>query len=554
MPHITLHFVGTSSYSLDEVSFSSKEHGVDRVSKRGSGLLPSSASFPWTAGVRALAVALLKHRISQNQSSADPWVLAGGTGSLARSLDYSFAKQPLWLLDMFGIDKSGNALARRILLRDNPEGKRPGPTRFAVNSKLIAPNHIEVYCSGRKLHDALELQCLVESLECTAKHARASRPRKACVPRTSGAGSDAASCTNIEFTKIWCTKIATEEAKRVLANTKSFSNNLVNEHLALAQKRMLNRVRRIFPLFELSLPSIARAQPSPDWATLRRTLERHGGLTVGISTGGVASIAIFDRLAMRGLPVRVDYAYANSQETVARIRDGSLANSVDAVNLSVACALRLMSDPRGHSFVPFMVMPHNSHATVSRRAPPKTGAQNHGRFVPLLYSDCSSAALYEPGPLRGAQRTTRRVCDGPVELIGALLENEDAYSPVWWPHYEILRRAPNLTAFDLQSRWEYDLTVLFLHVRFVRDRELAHHLVLAARDAWLELLENPGLVEQLVAARHSENHSENEFVKFFMRSCAMFDERLKPTPQADICELTAAPREPKDLKLVVNKW
>lgn len=120
-----------------------------------------SGSFQWTPAVQALALLLLATRVAAEDQSFGTRMrtaLSGERGSCAASLDLAISKQPEWLEDMFGTDASGRSLVRRILHRENPERKRPGPVVIAINTAILQPADIVVYvdnapCSGRALHE-----------------------------------------------------------------------------------------------------------------------------------------------------------------------------------------------------------------------------------------------------------------------------------------------------------------------------------------------------------------------------------------------------------------
>jgi hypothetical protein len=79
----------------------------------------------------------------------EPFIKGGG-GSLAASLDYAISKQPMWLTEMFGCDQSGISLIRRMVLRTNPERKRPGPTVLSVNERFMPLASISIMIDGVK--------------------------------------------------------------------------------------------------------------------------------------------------------------------------------------------------------------------------------------------------------------------------------------------------------------------------------------------------------------------------------------------------------------------
>ena len=145
---------------LTEVLFRENAQAEVRRSIRGKtgGAFRSAGSFQWTSAVKALSLLL-------TQTAANPQTanIQGLAGSLAASLDYALSKQPVWVAEMFGCDQQGISFARRMILRTNPERKRPGPVVLAVNQVYLPSIAIEVFVDG-KLCSGVELERLVANL------------------------------------------------------------------------------------------------------------------------------------------------------------------------------------------------------------------------------------------------------------------------------------------------------------------------------------------------------------------------------------------------------
>ncbi len=157
MRNISLYF---ELGQLIEVAFSDKEN-AQRVSVRGKtgGPFRTAGSFQWTSAVKALALLLAKTRLNPEEA-----LLQGETASFATSLDYAISKQPAWLCEMFGCDQQGISLARRLVLRTNPERKRPGPVTLGINQLFLNAAHINIYVEGTPCSDE-NLARLVWELE-----------------------------------------------------------------------------------------------------------------------------------------------------------------------------------------------------------------------------------------------------------------------------------------------------------------------------------------------------------------------------------------------------
>jgi hypothetical protein len=147
---------------LFQVEFCNGISGEFRRSIRGkqSETDPSVGTFQWTSAVRGLALLVVRKAARFEDSS-----ISGLSGTVAASLDYAISKQPLWLTEMFGCDRLGTSLVRRMIFRTNPERKRPGPTTLSINDKYLPSESISVFCDGRRCSRE-ELIVLAVGLSC----------------------------------------------------------------------------------------------------------------------------------------------------------------------------------------------------------------------------------------------------------------------------------------------------------------------------------------------------------------------------------------------------
>ena len=171
MEELKLFFVQSpNGPSLFETSLFSHYCPEEIRAMRGScNVIPSYVSFPWSAGVRALAYFFVRNALARSNaqySDSKDWILDGmlygGKGSMASSLDYAISKEPAWLLDMFGVLSGGQAIIRKFIKRFNPERKLPGPVRLSLNPK--DPINISVYLDGVHLSSSNELRKLATEL------------------------------------------------------------------------------------------------------------------------------------------------------------------------------------------------------------------------------------------------------------------------------------------------------------------------------------------------------------------------------------------------------
>ena len=145
---------------LAEVEFCDGITNDLRRSVRGksAGAYGGAGSFQWTSAVKGLSL-LAVRAVSKIQ---EPFI-SGSAGSLAASLDYAISKQPLWLTEMFGCDQAGVSLLRRMILRTNPERKRPGPVILSFNQKFMPLARIVIF-SERALCEREQMVTLAAEL------------------------------------------------------------------------------------------------------------------------------------------------------------------------------------------------------------------------------------------------------------------------------------------------------------------------------------------------------------------------------------------------------
>lgn len=160
----TLHlcFYGANSPELATVRFCHPLLVSPRFTIRGQTVvgLKVDGTFTWSAGVKGLTVLLLKAAVTARQDTSNiaPIAIVGRRGSYAASLDYALSKMPLWIVDMFGVDPHGSALARRLFHRENPEMKRPGPVSVLPHRSLITKGAITVEWDGAVVERSEDLE------------------------------------------------------------------------------------------------------------------------------------------------------------------------------------------------------------------------------------------------------------------------------------------------------------------------------------------------------------------------------------------------------------
>lgn|GEM_PF-2351760 len=477
----------------------------------------SHYSFTWSPGVRGLVALLLSQSCSPDEA-----VLSGYAGSLAAALDSALSKQPEWLFDMFGVEHSGTAVARRLILRENPERKRVGPVSLRFYHKRITASNIEVRIDGSECAEAFALAQLRDDFIRAWNRPLSTpnrRPTALAVTRSriSEKPHKAATISLHE----WVEQKSFEEAHRVLSNVTSLSSSLARRKLNSLNHHSLTEA---FSKSSISFPiqgleSSIRLWETPtseDVEALRCYLYNRGGLRLGISTGGVGTLAIFDTILRRyELPISINYQFANSQETVERLRQQTILDTVDGVNLSIVCAIKLFVS-RQAEFAGLSLMPHNSHGYVScdLRSAPR-------RIQPaVLFSTHSSSGLF----LEECQIPTASTFEDPIELQDAIQGDKTIRALLWWPFYEIFDRRDSMRHENLTPTWEFETTVLVVHRRFLESRQMVDVLLALIREAWLLLLEKPSILRATVR----ERCSDEGYMRHFCRSSGLISSMMMP--------------------------
>ena len=167
MAKLSMWFSEYEGVSLDQTSFKHPLLQSEQRTVRGksAGALQGYFAFQWTPAVQALSLLMLNSARLALQPEAEQYLLLGTHATPAASLDYALSKEPAWLLDMFGVDSHGRAIAKRLFKRSNPERKRPGPVILALNCNLLRSQEITIYRNDQVVTDPAQLTHLANCVE-----------------------------------------------------------------------------------------------------------------------------------------------------------------------------------------------------------------------------------------------------------------------------------------------------------------------------------------------------------------------------------------------------
>lgn len=184
MAQISLYFTSGKKPALDRIKFKHPLLEKERVAVRGksSGALMGYCSFQWSHAVQGLALLLIRAKIyssSKDMEQLEQRVLRGGANTPASSLDYAISKQPVWISELFGLDKFEISLLRQLVHRTNSERKRPGDTIIAINSLQLPEENISIVIDGQVTTETKALKDFLATLEVNNSRSKVLEMRKA---------------------------------------------------------------------------------------------------------------------------------------------------------------------------------------------------------------------------------------------------------------------------------------------------------------------------------------------------------------------------------------
>lgn len=453
-----------------------------------------TGSFGWTSAVRGISELLVQAAIisKQGESECPRCAVEGERGSTAAALDAALAKQPAWLHDMFGSDSAGAAIFRRMVVRDNPELKRPGPVRVCLSAHWLKSLSVRVMVDDAEVFGLVELRSLLQALKSAPPAPRLIRRAAArSLPEEPPPFSLAEDITSEVRQMLWHTDIFSRESfvsgyRRLIARGHFRPGGDPRKDLVSASGLHLSE-----------LSKVGLAQHSND---IRRCI---GERPLRVATGSAAfsSLVLFHFLRRsKALPIELDYSHTNTRELAWDIQRWSASSPPpEAIIVSISCASVLLSASRPSLFVPAMILPGNSHQVVATPGALKGSVPKQWLFI----TDEKTTSTFYFEELREAHARLSKDAISRVEQTELLRAAKSAESGVasilWYPHYRFqsLCNGNELSPLGAQT-WDYTGNVLFLREDVAED--LSVPLNIALRDAWLELRARPDLTRELVVS------------------------------------------------------
>lgn len=148
---------------------------------KSGGAYVHCGSFQWTSAVKGLALLFLKAAADRLGGFESLTPLSGCRGSLAASLDYAIAKEPEWIIDVFGADSKGTPIIRRLVRITNPNQKRPGPVALCLNQSFLPSAAISITVAGIEVQSLEAINRMIGKIETEHNQALALRGASTCI-------------------------------------------------------------------------------------------------------------------------------------------------------------------------------------------------------------------------------------------------------------------------------------------------------------------------------------------------------------------------------------
>jgi hypothetical protein len=348
-----LFFVSHSeSIHLEHVHFSHPLLDKQRISRRGTSY--SSSTFPGGSGVKALAVFLVEQKVSNGNST-----LIGEAGSVAATLDSVISKQPIWLLEMLGVDSAGRTLLHRLVERQNPERKRPGPVKIYLVKEIV----IRIFVNDIEQRTQNELREVLDNL--TSEISKGKRPSQKILPEGSASGIDLQLISLLENEAQLSLAIASDRLTfrrwaQNLAQSPTFKKMIGRRAVTILQRRLERNIsasccdakQDVITLYKLKRPLIVAMNP---W-----------------EIGSIITVRYLSQYLRA--PIFIDHSYESSYflfkhlELNAYNEDGL----PDFISLGLG-AIAGIEKERKIPYVPFLPLPPSSANFITKKRNSKTG-------------------------------------------------------------------------------------------------------------------------------------------------------------------------------------
>jgi len=524
MSKVCLHFFGTKSLALGELSFSHPLIPRETRSVRGKtqGAHAGCTSFPWGPVAKGLSLLLLRARAF----GTDYGVLRGDGGSFAASLDYALSKPPVWFQELFGSDRRGETLGRRIIRRTNPERKRPGPVTLALNPHQLVPENIEVRWNGQTLLLEQDIRLLLQNLENVIGVTR--ERLEVTTPTLSGAISTESERPNY---LALLEKEYFEEVRHSLQRIDIFSPR--GMRLSVESLRRNPSFNKLIPRPSGFLNSLRSDLHNGallgccDPSMLDRELKQDEPIKIWVTAVQPANYLIMKYLRdVKGYNISLDYHFTYGVDLAHQTVAPLSREEPDICFAGVGPASYIYQHAKAR-YKPWTIAPTLTHA-IAGHAESDDRALQTGEYHFVIENPTTASFCFDHLSREGTlKEQTLGVHHAEPEDVLSMFKgaDKDFRTLIWFPFYNIYRLLYGAKVLSsLNQDAFHQVTVGFVHTR-LRNTSRFTAFEIAFRDAWLTLRENPALLKTSV----QQIVRDAEYAKFVSRACGLYKESVVET-------------------------
>ncbi len=547
MSSLSLFFYSGVAAQLECVEYSSST-GAKHRATRGTSLGRGQGSFPWTAGVKAFSLLTVGTKIQSLRAPHDEdFSLEGERGSLAAALDSALSKNPVWLLDMFGVDVRGDSAARRIFKRANPERKRPGPVKISLNRHALPAASITIVIDGEPAQTVEDLEVLESSLLQTHELNGAPSTNISARVTSMQHGSDGSTArfpklrSRLEYLRSlgplpkpissdqWLPSVLdklTPDIAMALRSMDIFTIAGQAHFIKLINQNSLFRklTKKPFNPYHAvhSQPDFLRLGVAPDPIGLAQDLGGDTPIHVFHPTGPYAAPLIFDYLRyIKEYNFVTHGQYYCGTHLVADLLEARVSPIPDALILGMDAAGFLLSSQSGSDYLPFMILPLSPHIILAPRSHKEEVLSSGDYILQKDPYDCCKAyfrSATDTSFVNKRKVATHNVT--PDTAFQLLREGKEKLRlPTGLEYFRLIEPFHDChVTKEPFLMTEGSEVVLVIHRRLLT-RDHAIHLELAIRDAWLSLSEDPGIIRALL----EQQLLDHSFLKSVKRFCGLYD-------------------------------
>lgn len=147
---LELHFSDHKYPELIKTVFHNHITGTKIIGLRSIGVLPrGTVSFKWTPCSKATALFFVKAKMILSLDSAPIPILEGYSLTPATCLGARLWKRDsAWIHDVFGSDKDGNPILRKLLIGINLRQKTKAPVQLYLKTSMMPTEGIYIFLDG----------------------------------------------------------------------------------------------------------------------------------------------------------------------------------------------------------------------------------------------------------------------------------------------------------------------------------------------------------------------------------------------------------------------